>query len=105
MSGGSFGEAVALSTPSLSWQSVAIGDPLYRPFKVSLAEQLKLSEESIFTAYASIRETNRILAEEGSEPAIALPRSEFISQPSLALAYRLAQLMPVKLWTVKQSKF
>jgi uncharacterized protein (TIGR03790 family) len=92
MSGGSFGEAVALSTPSLSWQSVAIGDPLYRPFKVSLAEQLKFPEESTFTAYASIRETNRILAEEGSEPAIAYARSEFISQPSLALAYRLAQL-------------
>ena len=92
MSGGSFGEAVALSTPSLSWQSVAIGDPLYRPFKVSLAEQLKFSEDSTFTAYASIRETNRILAEEGSEPAIAYARSEFISQPSLALAYRLAQL-------------
>ena len=92
MSGGSFGEAVALSTPSLSWQSVAIGDPLYRPFKVSLAEQLKLSEESIFTAYASIRETNRMIAEEGSESAITYARSEFISQPSLALAYRLAQL-------------
>ena len=92
MSGGNFGEAVALSTPSLSWQSVAIGDPLYRPFKVSLAEQLKSSEGSTFTAYASIREINRMLAEEGSESAIAFARSKFISQPSLALAYRLAQL-------------
>ena len=92
MSGGSCGEAVALSTPSLSWQNVAIGDPLYRPFKVSLAEQLKSSEGSTFTAYAIIREINRMLVEEGSEPAIAYARSEFISQPSLALAYRLAQL-------------
>jgi uncharacterized protein (TIGR03790 family) len=92
MSGGNFGEAVALSTPSLSWQSVAIGDPLYRPFKVSLAEQLKFSEGSTFSAYASIREINRILAEEDSESAIAYARSKFISQPSLALAYRLAQL-------------
>jgi len=92
MSGGNFGEAVALSTPSLSWQSVAIGDPLYRPFKVSLAEQLKSSEGSTFTAYASIREINRMLAEESSESAITYARSKFISQPSLALAYRLAQL-------------
>lgn len=92
MSGGNFGEAVALSTPSLSWQSVAIGDPLYRPFKVSLAEQLKSSEGSTFTTYASIREINRMLAQEGSESAIAYARSKFISQPSLALAYRLAQL-------------
>ena len=96
MSGGSFGEAVALSTPSLSWQSVAIGDPLYRPFKVSLAEQLKSSEVSTFTDYASLREINRLLAEEGSEPAIAYARSKFISQPSLALAYRLAQLYASK---------
>lgn len=92
MSGGSFGEAVALSTPSLSWQSVAIGDPLYRPFKVSLAEQLKSSEVSTFTDYACLREINRMLKQEGSEPAIAYARSKFISQPSLALAYRLAQL-------------
>ena len=92
MRGGNFGEAVALSTPSLSWQSVAIGDPLYRPFKVSLAEQLKSSEGSTFNAYASLREINRILAEEGSESAIAYARTKFISQPSLALAYRLAQL-------------
>ena len=92
MSGGSFGEAVALSTPSLSWQSVAIGDPLYRPFKVSLAEQLKSSKVSTFTDYACLREINRMLAQEGSEPAIAYARSKLISQPSLALAYRLAQL-------------
>jgi len=92
MGGGNFGEAVAMSTPSLSWQSVAIGDPLYRPFKVSLAEQLKSSEGSTFSAYANIREINRMLAEESIESAIAYARSKFISQPSLALAYRLAQL-------------
>jgi lipopolysaccharide biosynthesis regulator YciM len=92
MGGGNFGQAVALSMPSLSWQSVAIGDPLYRPFKVSLAEQLKNSEGSTFAAYASIREINRIHAQEGRESAIATARSKFISQPSLALAYRLAQL-------------
>ena len=33
-----------------------------------------------------------MIAEEGSESAITYARSEFISQPSLALAYRLAQL-------------
>ncbi|WPJ95217.1 TIGR03790 family protein [Coraliomargarita algicola] len=92
MAGGNFGEAVALSLPALSWQSVAIGDPLYRPFKVSLEEQLKESKDTTFAAYASIRESNRLLATEGSEAAIAFARSRFVSQPSLALAYRLAQL-------------
>jgi len=92
MAGGNFGEAVALSMPSLSWQSVAIGDPLYRPFKVSLADQLAISQDATFAAYASIREINRLLAKEGSEAAIAFARSKFVTQPSLALAYRLAQL-------------
>jgi uncharacterized protein (TIGR03790 family) len=92
MAGGNFGEAVAISTPSLSWQSVAIGDPLYRPFKLSLADQLARSQKSTFTAYASIREINRLVAQEGSDAAIAFARSKFVSQPSLALAYRLAQL-------------
>jgi len=92
MAGGNFGEAVALSTPALSWQSVAIGDPLYRPFKVSLVDQLKDSQDTTFGAYASIREINHLLAKEGSEAAIAFARSKFVMQPSLALAYRLGQL-------------
>ena len=92
MAGGSFGEAVAMSTPALSWQGVAIGDPLYRPFKVSLADQLANSNELTFSAYANIREINRLLVREGSEAAIAYARRMFVTQPSLALAYRLAQL-------------
>jgi uncharacterized protein (TIGR03790 family) len=92
MSGGNFGDAVAMSLPALSWQAVAIGDPLYRPFKVSLADQLAHSQETTFAAYASIREINRLLAEESAEAAIAFARSKFVSQPSLALAYRMAQL-------------
>lgn len=92
MAGGNFGDAVARSMPSLSWQSVAIGDPLYRPFKLSLSEQLENSQEARFGAYASIREMNRLLSEEESAKAIAFGRKQFVSQPSLALAYRLAQL-------------
>jgi len=92
VAGGNFGEAVMRSMPALSWQTVAIGDPLYRPFKVGLVEQLDKSGETTFAAYASIREINRLLAEEGSEPAIAFARSKFVAQPSLALAYRLARL-------------
>ena len=90
--GGYFGDAVMLSMPSLSWQSVAIGDPLYRPFKVDLREQLKQSSDSVFGTYAIVREINRILAQEGSEAAINFGRTKFMLQPSLALAYRLAVL-------------
>jgi uncharacterized protein (TIGR03790 family) len=92
MDGGNFGDAVARSQPSLSWQSVAIGDPLYRPFKVSLAEQIENSQDERFGIYASIREINRLLSEEGRAAAISFGRKQFVSHPSLALAYRLAQL-------------
>jgi len=30
--GHNFGDAVYYALPALSWQGVAIGDPLYRPF-------------------------------------------------------------------------
>ncbi len=38
--GMTFGEAATYAIPALSWQGVAIGDPLYRPFAVPLATQL-----------------------------------------------------------------
>ncbi|MFZ5495941.1 MAG: TIGR03790 family protein [Verrucomicrobiota bacterium] len=38
--GRNFGDAAYYALPALSWQAVAIGDPLYRPFKVSLEGQL-----------------------------------------------------------------
>ena len=92
LAGGNFGDAIMMSTPALSWQSVAIGDPLYRPFKVSLQDQLKNSQDNRFAAYASIRESNRLLEEEGVDAAITFTRSKFTTYPSLALAYKLAQL-------------
>ena len=38
--GRNFGDAAYYALPALSWQAVAIGDPLYRPFKVTFEEQL-----------------------------------------------------------------
>lgn len=92
LAGGTFGEAVAMSMPALSWQSVAIGDPLFRPFKVSLEAQLRDSQEDRFAAYATIRETNRLQRTESRESAIRFARSKFVDQPSLALAYKLGHL-------------
>jgi uncharacterized protein (TIGR03790 family) len=89
--GGNFGDAASLSMPALSWQNVAIGDPLYRPFKVSLDEQLRGSMDSAFSAYAPIREMNRIAEERSEAEAVEYGQSQFSKQPSLALAYRLAQ--------------
>jgi uncharacterized protein (TIGR03790 family) len=38
--GWNFGDAAYIALPGLSWQAVAIGDPLYRPFAVGLDEQI-----------------------------------------------------------------
>lgn len=35
MAGFTFGEAVYMSLPALSWMNTMVGDPLYRPFKVA----------------------------------------------------------------------
>lgn len=39
--GETLGDAAYLAMPVLSWHAVVIGDPLYRPFKVPLAGQVK----------------------------------------------------------------
>jgi hypothetical protein len=38
--GRNLGDAAYYATPALSWQTIVIGDPLYRPFAVSLDAQL-----------------------------------------------------------------
>ncbi len=43
-SGLPWADAVYLSLPALSWQTTVVGDPLYRPFAVSLEEQISRLE-------------------------------------------------------------
>lgn len=92
LDGHSFGEAAMFSNPALSWQGVAIGDPLYRPFKVGLDAQLKNSVESPYSAYVNLRQINRLSADGKQNDALAFARAKFVEQPSLALAYALASL-------------
>ncbi len=92
LNGHTFGEAAMYSNPSLSWQGVAIGDPLYRPFKVGLDAQLKDSMENPFSAYLCLRQINRLEAEGQGDEALAFARAQFMRQPSLPLAYQLAKL-------------
>jgi uncharacterized protein (TIGR03790 family) len=92
LEGRTFGEAVMLSNPVLSWQGVAIGDPLYRPFKVNLSAQLKTAENNSFGVYALLREINRLEASGETDAALLLAQSQFRQHPSLPLADKLAQL-------------
>jgi uncharacterized protein (TIGR03790 family) len=92
LAGGTFGEAIAYSTPRWSWMGVAIGDPLYRPFKLSLSDQLELPQRTEFGSYVTLREVRRLQSEGDTAAALDFARVEFMKQPSLALAYEIAQL-------------
>jgi len=92
LQGGTFGEAIAYSNPALSWMGVAVGDPLYRPFKVGLHEQLAKQPDGPFSAYVYLREMNRLQSELSDEAAVQYARSRFVEQPSLAIAYKLSML-------------
>jgi uncharacterized protein (TIGR03790 family) len=96
LDGHTFGEAAMFSNPALSWQGVAIGDPLYRPFKIGLDEQLQKSMNHSFSAYLCLRQINRLQAEGKADEAVAFARTQFVRQPSLALAYQLAKLYAAK---------
>ncbi|MGC6424295.1 MAG: TIGR03790 family protein [Lentimonas sp.] len=92
LEGHTFGEAVLYSYSAFSWMGVAIGDPLYRPFKVDLRKQLSRRANSPFSSYVHLREINRLKSEAGADAALAYARRQYVEQPSLALAYKLAQL-------------
>ena len=92
LDGHTFGEAAMFSHPALSWQGVAIGDPLYRPFKVGLDQQLQKSMDHSFSAYLCLRQINRLEAAGKADEALVYARTQFLRQPSLALAYKLAKL-------------
>ena len=91
--GWTLGDAAFYSLPSLSWQAVLIGDPLYVPFKVTLDEQVRnLSQEHPrLNQYVFIRKM-RLLEREGKqEEALEFGQCGFISAPGFALAYALAE--------------
>jgi hypothetical protein len=92
--GKTFGDAAYYALPTLSWQAVAIGDPLYRPFKVSLEEQ----EQSpgglppVYAPYAVIRRANLLRHQGKMAEALAWLQTAVKQQPSLPLKLFLARL-------------
>ncbi len=92
--GKNFGDAAYYALPALSWQAVAIGDPLYRPFQVSLENQLQSPERlpPALAPYAVIRRAH-LLARQGQKTeALALLKAAQREQPGLALGLALARL-------------
>ncbi|HLS27690.1 MAG TPA: TIGR03790 family protein [Opitutales bacterium] len=93
--GGTVGDAAAYANPALSWQGVLIGDPLYRPFKRPLEEQLKdLGEGKAdeWSGYALIRAMNLKIQAGEIEAAIEEGEAALEELESLPLALKVARL-------------
>jgi uncharacterized protein (TIGR03790 family) len=92
--GRTFGDAAYYALPALSWQAVAIGDPLYRPFKVSLEEQERQRDRlpPALAPYTVIRRANLFLHKGQKAEAIATLEAAMKQQTGLALGLSLAKL-------------
>lgn len=97
-SGMTFGDAVFYSLPALSWQEVAIGDPLYRPFAIPLETQFKslggLAPRP--AGYVVLREVQLLESNAKSIEALDLLRKTMMDRPSLAVALALAERLEKK---------
>jgi len=86
-------DAAYYALPVLSWQSIVIGDPLYRPFAVPLSAQMRgLSALAPgLASYAVIRRMNLLDASGKKSDAINAGREGMRAAPGLALALALGQ--------------
>lgn len=90
-------DAAYYSLRALSWQQVLVGDPLYRPFAVSLEEQLKPQPQpSRLAAYAVIRQMHALDRAKREAEATALGAAAQRANPSLALGVALARRLAEK---------
>lgn len=91
--GMNWADAVYYSLPVLSWQSFAIGDPLYRPFKVTLEQQMegdwmKWCEGQ----YIAIRYINTLIAAGYIHQALEWGMTHLQRYPGRVLALKVASV-------------
>ena len=91
--GDTWGDAAYYAEPVLSWQAIAIGDPLYRPFARSFEEQWKdrAGLPSRLAGYAALREMHLLEAKQQAATALSTARTAMHDQPNLALGFALAR--------------
>jgi len=88
------GEAAFRAMPALSWQAIFVGDPLYRPFRVSLDEQLAAAEErrDQWAAGVILREANRREQNGSLTELEAWLAGQYRKHRDMAVALRLARV-------------
>jgi uncharacterized protein (TIGR03790 family) len=91
--GQTLADAAYYALPVLSWQSILVGDPLYRPFAVPLEKQLAEPDRlpAALAPYAAIRQMKLLVRKGRLAEAQAVGTSAFNKSPDLALALALAR--------------
>jgi len=87
LAGKSLGEAYFLANPAISWQSILIGDPLYRPFLKSLSDQLETTQGGIFKNYIYLNEYYKNKELLGELEAVTIAKRRLFENPNLALMF------------------
>jgi uncharacterized protein (TIGR03790 family) len=94
-SGDTFAEAAYRSIVGLSWQGVALGDPLYRPFKRTLPEILERIHKSDTTSkgdsYAVMRMLTLCKQQNRPQDYAFWKNQGLMKCPSIALYFQLAK--------------
>jgi uncharacterized protein (TIGR03790 family) len=91
LAGNSLGEAYFFANPAISWQSVLIGDPLYRPFLRTLSEQLEMTQGGIFKNYVYLNEYYKNKKSLGEDEALAIAKKRLFQSPNLALMFTVGR--------------
>ena len=96
LAGATFAEAGWASQPVLSWQTTFVGDPLYRPFAVSVDEQITrlTRDHQPDLEWAYIRKINLLVANGDASAAEQLCRTQAAALQSAPLYEKLGDIAP-----------
>jgi uncharacterized protein (TIGR03790 family) len=91
--GRNFGDAAYYALPVLSWQAIAIGDPLYQPFRVTLDRQLAHLDQMppTLARHAIVRQANLHMKQGQREAALAVLVAAQQKHPDLVVGLALAE--------------
>ena len=95
VAGRNWGDAIYYALPALSWQCVAIGDPLYEPFKISLRQQVENLPKLRYSLapYVKLREANQLVRADKAPEAVTLLKQSLRARPDVPVSIALAKLL------------
>ncbi len=92
--GRTFGDATSRAQSVLSWQITVLGDPLFRPFRYSLQDQIRhlREDERPEIEWAHVRHANLLVQQGRFNLALNYLRARLGEEESLVIRERLADL-------------